>query len=271
MTTHERTITVVGNGPTALTVGAGLASLGHRVVLCSAAMSDRHAQEPRLSELVRHSVSTGRLRFVREVTDAVAESGTMVVCSVCRASEQPARAMPQGGVLINASVSSGDSTEGLRRWTRPDVSLVSNPLFLRAGSMVQDFLEPDRIVIGADACAATEHVASLYRSLRAEIVRTDVHSADLVRHAVNGYFAVKQCYINALAELCTAVGADIASVAEALAYDARIGGYALTPAPLSAELRHSLELLSQGTGPEQELLHSAAALGRYPGGPATHG
>lgn len=266
MTGHERTITVVGDGPTGLTVGAGLASLDHRVVLCpaTATVSGWQSEEPRLPELVRHNVLTGRLRFVRAVTDEVAAADTIFVCSPGRAFEELARVVPQGCVIVNASASPWDSTERLRRWVRSDVPLVSNPLFLHTGSVVQDFLMPDRIVVGADTREAAEHVASLYRSLRAAVVRTDVYSAELVRHAVNGYFAIKQCYINALAELCTAVGADITSVAAALAYDGRIGDVALTPASLSPELRHSLELLSQGAGPEQELLHCAAALGRCP-------
>lgn len=258
MTAPERRITVVGSGAAGLTVGAGLASLGHHVVLCPA-VPGRQEHEPRLPELVRHGLLTGRLRLAREVTDGVAGSDTLFVCADHHALDAQARAMPRGCVVVNASTFSREPIETLRARLRPDVSLVSHPLFLRTGSMVRDFLLPDRIVIGADTCEAADHVGALYRSVRAPFVRTDVPSAELIGNAVDGYFALKQCYINALGGLCEAVGADSTSVAEALAYDDRIGGFAMTPASLPSELRHSLELLSQAAEPGQELLHSAVA------------
>ncbi|RCW44616.1 UDP-glucose/GDP-mannose dehydrogenase family protein [Halopolyspora algeriensis] len=271
MTAQERRITVVGSGPAGLTVGAGLASLGHRVVLCPAAVSGTQEHEPRLPELVRHGLLTGRLRFVREVTDGMADPDTVFVCADLRTFDALARAVPRGCVVVNASTSSRERAETLHARLRPGVPLVSNPLFLRTGTMVRDFLQPDRIVIGADTRDAAEHVSSLYRSVRAPLVRTDVRSAELVGHAVDGYFALKQCYINALGGLCTAVGADIDSVAEALAYDDRIGDCAMTPAPLPTDLRHSLELLSQAAEPGQELLHSAVAFDRPGSGPHGRG
>lgn len=261
MTAPERRIAVLGAGPTGVTVGAGLACLGHRVVLRSDPATALDSEEPRLLELVRHTVLTGRLRFAAGNVDAVREVDTVFCCDLSRYElEELGRTVPQGRVVVSASASSWDSTEEIRRCVRAGVRVVSNPLFLTAGSAVADFLTPERVVIGSDGDEAGEHVASLYRSLQAAIVRTDVHTAELIRHAVNGYFAVKQRYLNALAGLCTEVGADIDGVAQALAYDDRIGGCHTTPAPLWSDLQHSLEVLSRAAGPEQELLHNAAAL-----------
>jgi UDPglucose 6-dehydrogenase len=122
---------------------------------------------------------------------------------------------------------------------RPDIAVVSNPEFLREGSAVSDFLNPDRIVVGAGPArdarpqdtAAAERVAALYARLGAPTVLTDAASAELVKYASNCFLAMKLSYVNAMAELCERLGADVADVTEGMGYDRRIGQTFLRPGP----------------------------------------
>src|SRR5205823_150860 len=114
---------------------------------------------------------------------------------------------------------------------RPDVAVVSNPEFLREGSAVQDFLRPDRIVVGSDHQDAAERVGALYARLGAPTVLTDAASAELVKYAANCFLAMKLSYINAVAELCERLGADITDVTESMGYDRRIGQACMSPGP----------------------------------------
>ena len=120
----------------------------------------------------------------------------------------------------------------VRVWLgRSDVAVVSNPEFLREGSAVADFLRPDRIVVGSDSPDAAERVAGLYARVGAPTVLTDAASAEMVKYAANCFLAVKLSYVNAVAELCELVGADIAAVTEGMGYDRRIGQAFLQPGP----------------------------------------
>ena len=114
---------------------------------------------------------------------------------------------------------------------RPDVAVVSNPEFLREGSAVDDFLNPDRIVVGCDAQDAAERVAALYARLGAPTVLTDAASAEMVKYAANCFLAMKLSYVNAIAELCERFGADVLDVTEGIGYDRRIGQSFLQPGP----------------------------------------
>lgn len=105
--------------------------------------------------------------------------------------------------------------------------MVSNPEFLREGSAVEDFLNPDRIVVGSDHAAAAERVAGL----GAPVVLTDAASAEMVKYAANCFLAMKLSYVNALAELCERLGANIVDVAAGMGYDRRIGTSFLRPGP----------------------------------------
>ncbi len=108
---------------------------------------------------------------------------------------------------------------------------MSNPEFLREGSAVHDFLNPDRIVVGCDQQDAAERVAALYSRLGAPTVLTDAASAELVKYAANCFLAMKLSYVNAIAELCDRLGADISDVTEGVGYDKRIGQAFLQPGP----------------------------------------
>jgi UDPglucose 6-dehydrogenase len=108
---------------------------------------------------------------------------------------------------------------------------VSNPEFLREGSAVHDFLNPDRIVVGCDQQDAAERVAALYARLGAPTVLTDAASAEMVKYAANCFLAMKLSYVNAVAELCERLGANITDVTEGMGYDKRIGQAFLNPGP----------------------------------------
>jgi UDPglucose 6-dehydrogenase len=118
-----------------------------------------------------------------------------------------------------------------RALNRGDVLVVSNPEFLREGSAVHDSLNPDRIVIGADDPAAASRVAALYDQIKAPVLVTDPSSSELIKYASNAFLATKVSYINAIANLCEVVGADVREVVLGMGYDKRIGFEYLRPGP----------------------------------------
>ena len=114
---------------------------------------------------------------------------------------------------------------------RDDVAVVSNPEFLREGTAVHDFLHPDRVVIGADRRADGERLAALYAGLDAPVIITDPASAETIKYAANGFLAMKLSFVNAVAAMCEAVGADVDDVIEGIGSDRRIGPAFLRPGP----------------------------------------
>ncbi|TDQ05530.1 UDP-glucose dehydrogenase family protein [Labedaea rhizosphaerae] len=254
-----RRIAVVGTGYVGLTTGACLASLGHRVVCADvdAAKLERLSRgevdilEPGLAELVAEGLAAGRLRFVQGATAAVSGSGddaaeVVFLClptpmgvggvadlsTVERVVDEIRHLLRPGAVIVNKStVPVGTALRTSELLERDDVAVVSNPEFLREGSAVQDFLTPDRIVVGCDQQDAAERVAALYARLGAPTVLTDAASAELVKYAANCFLAMKLSYVNAMAELCERLGADISDVTEGMGYDRRIGQSFLQPGP----------------------------------------
>jgi len=135
-------------------------------------------------------------------------------------------------VVINKStVPVGSSRVVERALGRDDVFVVSNPEFLREGSAVHDCLHPDRIVIGSDDQAAAIRVASLFERLEAPLIVTDPASAEAIKYASNAFLATKVSFVNAMANLCEAVGADVREVVLGMGYDRRIGFEFLKPGP----------------------------------------
>lgn len=258
-----RRVAVVGTGYVGLTTGACLASLGHRVVCADidTAKVERLCRgvvdivEPGLAELVAEQVSAGRLSFVVGAAQAVegfpSEPGELAaeVLFLCvptpmgvggvadlraveNVVEETRELLAAGTVVVNKStVPVGTAARTAELLDRPDVAVVSNPEFLREGSAVSDFLNPDRIVVGCDAQDPAERVAALYARLGAPTVLTDAASAELMKYAANCFLAMKLSYVNAMAELCERVGADISDVTEGIGYDRRIGQAFLSPGP----------------------------------------
>jgi UDPglucose 6-dehydrogenase len=225
-------IAVIGTGYVGLTTGAYLAHIGHEVV-CADVVEDKIARlargdvpifETGLEERVRSGLESGLLRFVvgsqRAVTGAEfvflclptpqGEDGSADLSYVREEAEHLGPLLDTGTIVINKSTVPVGSTRMVERsLARGDVFVVSNPEFLREGSAVHDSLNPDRIVIGADDAAAASRVAALYERIHAPVLVTDPASAELIKYASNAFLATKISYINAIANLCEVVGADV--------------------------------------------------------------
>lgn len=255
-----RRVLVVGTGYVGLTTGVCLASLGHQVVCADidTAKVERLRRgvvdivEPRLAELMGEQMTAGRLSFVTSAAEGVTgfdEGGSAEVLFLCVPTpmgvggvadlraveavvEEVRELLAPAAVVVNKStVPVGTAVRTMELLDRPDVGVVSNPEFLREGSAVHDFLNPDRIVVGCDTQDPAERVSALYARLGAPTVLTDAASAELVKYAANCFLAMKLSYVNAMAELCERVGADIADVTEGIGSDRRIGSSYLSPGP----------------------------------------
>lgn len=254
----RRRIAVVGTGYVGLTTGACLASLGHRVT-CADVDAAKIEQlrkgkitilEPGLPELVAEGLASGRLEFVTGAHNAFQDEldpvEVMFLCvptpmghdgaadlgSVDAVFAEVRALLPTGCVVVNKStVPVGTAGRVAALVGRDDVAVVSNPEFLREGSAVHDFLNPDRIVVGSDAQDAAERVAALYARLGAPTVITDAASSEMVKYAANCFLAMKLSYVNALAEMCERLGGDIVDVTKGMGFDSRIGRAFLQPGP----------------------------------------
>jgi UDPglucose 6-dehydrogenase len=247
-------IAVIGTGYVGLTTGAYLAHLGHAVV-CADVMADKVEQlsrgqipifEAGLDELVREGLDTGRLSFVLGSAKAVPEAEFVFLCvqtpqgedgsadlSYIRqaATEIGPELTPESVVINKSTVPVGSTRVVEQAVGRDDVFVVSNPEFLREGSAVYDCLNPDRIVIGSDDQAAAMRVAKLFDALKAPLIITDPASAETIKYASNAFLATKVSFVNALANVCEAVGADVREVVLGMGYDKRIGFEFLKPGP----------------------------------------
>ncbi|HET7653801.1 MAG TPA: nucleotide sugar dehydrogenase, partial [Acidimicrobiales bacterium] len=140
--------------------------------------------------------------------------------------------LPSGAVVVNKSTVPVGSTRVVERVLgRDDVYVVSNPEFLREGSAVHDFLHPDRIVIGSEHSDAAIRVAGLFSGIQAPLIVTDPASAETIKYASNAFLATKVSFVNAIANVCEAVGADVREVVLGMGYDKRIGFEFLKPGP----------------------------------------
>ncbi len=247
-------IAVIGTGYVGLTTGACFAHLGHEVT-CADIDADKVERlsrgdvpilEAGLDELVLEGLDGGRLRFVLGAEVAAADCEVAYLCVptpqavdgsadlsfIEAAARQIGPVLPSEAVVVNKSTVPVGSTRVVEAALgRDDVAVVSNPEFLREGSAVHDFLHPDRIVVGADDQAAAVRVTSLYLGIPAPVIVTDPASAETIKYAANAFLATKISFVNAVAAVCEAVGADIGDVVLGMGYDARIGSSFLRPGP----------------------------------------
>ena len=247
-------VAVVGTGYVGLTTGAYLTHLGHEVV-CADVVPQKIEMlnggevpffETGLEELVREGLDGRRLSFVLGAASAVGQSEFVFLClptperedgsADMRYIEDAAREigphLRAEAVVINKSTVPVGSTRVVEQaLRRDDVFVVSNPEFLREGSAVHDCLHPDRIVIGSDDHAAAIRVASLYERVDAPLIVTDPSSAETIKYASNAFLATKVSFVNAVGNLCEAVGADVREVVLGMGYDRRIGFEFLKPGP----------------------------------------
>ncbi len=254
-------ICMVGTGYVGLVTGAGLADLGMKVIcvdvdeakIASLARGVIPIYEPGLEELVARNERKGRLRFTTDLPAAIESAlvifiavgtppnpdGSPDLTYVRQVAEAVAEHMNDYKVVVTKStVPTGtgkmisDIISGKNG--RYEFSIVSNPEFLREGSAVNDFLHPDRIVIGASDARAIEIMKEIYKPLflrETPFVITDVASAELIKYASNGFLAVKISFINEIAQLCELMGANVQDVATGMGLDPRIGPRFLRAGP----------------------------------------
>ena len=238
----KETIGVIGVGWVGLVTASCFAELGHPVVardivaekVASLSRGETTIHEPGLDDLLARN--SERLAFTTEMGELLERARLIFVCvdtppthsgdadlSRVRAVVEE---LPEGGdqVLIMKSTVPAGTGEAIRR-DRPGLAYVSCPEFLKEGTAVEDFMHPDRVVIGADAGdeAAGDAVAGLYEPLGGEAVRTDVASAEMIKLASNAFLATKISFVNEIANVCEEVGADVAEVARGMGLDDRIG------------------------------------------------
>jgi len=245
------TICIIGSGHVGLVTGACLAEMGHAVVCMDddAQKIDKLQKgvmpfyEPGMEELVNSNAEAGRLSFSTRIEEAVKGADIVFICvgtpqkpsgeadltAVELVSQRVARAMTGYTIVIEKStvpVKTGGwirRTIEINRTGNAEFDVVSNPEFLREGRAIHDFMHPDRVVIGAESERAARALVELYRPLAAPVIVTNIETAELIKHASNAFLATKISYINALANICENVGADVTRVAEGMGYDRRIG------------------------------------------------
>jgi UDPglucose 6-dehydrogenase len=249
-----RTVAVIGAGYVGLPTSATLSHIGHRVIC---AEHDPHRfdllsrgrlpiVEEGLDDLVREGLDRGTLRFVPRAEDAVpgaeftflcvetpqGDDGSADLSRVEDVSKQIGPLLDPGAVVVNKStVPVGSAHFVAQVIGRADVTVVSNPEFLREGNAVHDSLRPDRLVVGADDHSAAARVGELFAATGAPLIITDLTTSETIKYASNAFLATKLTFVNAVAGLCEAVGADVRDVILGLGYDKRIGFEYLKPGP----------------------------------------
>ncbi|MCU1428897.1 MAG: nucleotide sugar dehydrogenase [Actinomycetia bacterium] len=252
-------VAIIGAGYVGLTTGACLAHLGHNVT-CADIDAERVARlskgeipihEEGLAALVNDGLTNRRLSFVVGAANAArgaeivflcvqtpqGEDGAADLTYVENVAREIAPVLAPGTVVVNKSTVPVGSTRYVQRVmseagaSTDHVTVASNPEFLREGQAVRDFLEPDRIVIGCEDPGAAVRVSELYRGIHAPLLVTDPASAEMIKYASNAFLATKVSFINAIANLCEAVDADVREVALGMGYDKRIGFEFLRPGP----------------------------------------
>lgn len=247
-------IAVIGTGYVGLTTGICFAHLGHEVI-CADVVAEKIETlksgevpivEAGLEELLRDGLQSGRLSFIVGAAGAVGDAEFAYLCVptpqgadgsadlsyIEAAAREIAPHLQPDTVVVNKSTVPVGSTRLVEQALgRSDVHVVSNPEFLREGTAVQDFLHPDRVIIGSDDQSAAIRVASLYLGVQAPIMVTDPASAETIKYASNAFLATKLSFVNAIAALCEGVGADVNDVVLGMGYDKRIGHEFLKPGP----------------------------------------
>jgi len=271
---------IIGTGYVGLVTGTCFAEVGHQVV-CVDCDADKIAAlqagkmpiyEPGLEELVQKNKAAGRLHFTTSTKEGVDRSdiifiavptpplpdGSVDLSYMEGVSRDIAAAMTSYKIVVDKStvpVKTGEKVaETIKRYckARVEFDVVSNPEFLREGFAVEDFLKPDRIVIGVRSPRPVAAMKELYAPFEAPIIVTDINSAELIKHAANSFLALKISYINAVAAICEASGANVEEVANGIGMDKRIGraflnagigfGGSCFPKDLSAFIRISEDL-----------------------------
>ena len=279
-----KNICVIGVGYVGLVTGACLADLGNRV-RCVNRSPEKAANlkkgilpiyEPGLEEIVRRNYEAGRLDFTTSYDEGLkgaefvfvavgtpsGTEGEADLSHLMTAAEEVAKRLVQPVVIVNKStvpIGTGDWVADIVNTHKvKDVAfaVVSNPEFLREGSGVYDFMNPDRIVLGSTNRQAAQQVAELYTPLQATVIITDLRTAEMIKYASNCFLATKISFVNEMANICEALGADVLEVARGMGSDKRIG-----PAFLSAGVGWGGSCFPKDV---KALAHIAATHGSHP-------
>ncbi len=254
-------ITFVGTGYVGLVGGAGISEFGHQVTCADIDQNkierlkagEIPIYEPGLESLVKQNVAKGRLHFSHDVPKSIQNADIIFVAvgtpqgsngeANLSAIESVAKTIGEnlnGYKIIctksTVPIGTGKRIEEIIRCVNPNVDFdyVSNPEFLREGAAVKDFLHPDRVVIGTRTQNAIKVMGEVYRPLyinETPIISTTVETAEMIKYAANAFLSLKISYINEIANLCEAVGADVQDVARAMGLDGRISAKFLHPGP----------------------------------------
>lgn len=252
-------IAIIGSGYVGLVTGACLAKIGHCVICIdndekkieTLKRGEIPIYEPQLEELVKKNMDKERLSFSTSIEEGVSRAKVIFIAvgtppkangeadlsSVEKVCTQIARSMKEYRLIVEKSTVPVQTGQWIKRLFRvnnslSDFDIASNPEFLKEGNAIDDFLNPDRIVLGVE----TERAATILKKLYAPIINgksknadpvplviTDLESAELIKHASNSFLATKISFINAVADICEKTGADVEKVAEGMGYDRRIG------------------------------------------------
>ena len=255
-------ITMIGTGYVGLVSGACLSDVGHDVICVDKDQRKIDAlkngvmpiYEPGLDALVARNVAAGRLSFTTDLKPAVAgvdavfiavgtpsrkTDGHADLTYVYAAAEEIAESLTGPVVIVTKStvpVGTGDEVERIVRTTSPvaDFSVVSNPEFLREGAAIEDFMRPDRVVLGTDDQRARDVMQKIYAPFEgpnSPLVFTARRTSELIKYAANAFLSIKITFINEVADLCEAVGADVRDVSRGIGLDNRIGAKFLNAGP----------------------------------------
>lgn len=250
-------ISIIGSGYVGLVSGACFAELGHNV-LCIDNNKEKIEMlekdiipiyEPGLEDFVRTNRREKRLSFSSDIKEGVKHgqiifiavdtpskpNGEADLSFVETVSRQIAEHLTEYRIIVEKStvpVQTGEWVmKTISETIKPGVEfdVASNPEFLREGTAIEDFLKPDRVVIGVTSDRASSLLVKLYEPLNAPLLITDIRSAELIKHAANAYLAMKISFINSIANICDIVGADVLKVAKGIGLDKRIGMHFLQP------------------------------------------
>jgi len=252
-------IAIIGAGYVGLVTGVCLANIGHRII-CVDNDEDKIQKlkamkvpiyEPDLEAILHKCVKQKKLTFTSSIKEATKkstvifiavgtpskESGEADLTFVENVAREIARNMDSYKLIVEKSTVPAATGKRIARTIQINLpkkekitfDIASNPEFLREGSALYDFMNPDRIVIGVESKKAEELLREIYEPLKVPIVVTDINSAEMIKHASNSFLATKISFINAIAQICDKVGADVMKVAEGMGYDKRIGRSFLSP------------------------------------------
>jgi len=252
-------IAVIGTGYVGLVTSACFAKLGHTVIGAdndpSKIQKLKNLQmpiyEPGLEEIIKENFAQGRISFTSSVSEAIKKSTIIFICvgtppledggadlsAVEKVARLVAEEMTEYKLVIDKSTVPVHTGEWVKKTIetynkkKVEFDVASNPEFLREGTAIHDFLNPDRIVIGADSEKAKKLLLELYKDIEAVKVVTDMNTSELIKHASNSFLAMKISFANALSRICEKANADVNKIADGMGYDKRIGRAFLNAGP----------------------------------------